>query len=120
MLAGEGVALDQAEFFDRTKTPAKHLGEAGIDFDGQHGCAGGEQLFGQRAGAGANFDDEIRWLNLPRFGDEADEVAVDHEILTEAMARLHHRFRTGEPGFPASSVPFLRLSGGRSRGRVCC
>ena len=46
-----------------------------------------KKLLRERPGTGAHFHDDIARRDFAGIGDDANEVAVDHEILPEAMAR---------------------------------
>ena len=66
-------------------------GQITINFDGNHSAGAGEQFVGERARAGADFDDRVGRSNGSGVGDQAHEILVDHEILTEPVLRMRAR-----------------------------
>jgi hypothetical protein len=88
MLAGQGIAFDQLELWLLGKSLAQHGGQIAIDFNGDDASGPREKFFGQRPRSGPHFDCQIGRAERSALGDEADEIAIDHEILAEAMPRL--------------------------------
>ena len=88
MLAGQRVALDEREVRGLGKLPPEQRGQVAVDLDGRNVAGPFEQFLRERAGAGADLDRQVVRPEQARVGDEADEVAVDHEVLAEPVPRV--------------------------------
>lgn len=94
-VGGEDVGLDDFEAGLRRKFQAKVFGELVVELDGDDAAGALEQLFGERAAAGADFDDEFGGRRTGGRGDAFEQRTAGQKVLAELL--------TGHPGVVSSA-----------------
>lgn len=85
----EGVVVEELEIWFIGKARFQQVDEAGVFFDGENFSGLIDEQFGERAEAGADFED---FVGLGQFGgvdDAAELIAVVEKILAEGFGELN-------------------------------